>query len=273
MPMQSDSKIGLIAGAGDLPQRVIEEYLKTGREIFVISIGATPPESLGKVPHIILPLGSVGKAIKSLRCENVKDIVFAGAIKRPNFKALRPDAGGMKLLAKVSAAKFSGDNSLLAIVIKFFEDSGFNVVGVDQILSSLLMPFGVLGKMEPNKSALRDIDVGMDVARAVGNLDVGQSVVVQHGNVIGVEAVEGTDALMHRCAKLQTEGGGGVLVKMKKPVQDKRVDLPTIGVTTIINAYNANLRGLAIEAGAALIVDKDNVVEKADSLGLFVVGV
>jgi DUF1009 family protein len=276
MPIQPHNlprKIGLIAGDGDLPEKIIAECMKSGREIFVISISQHKPPSFTKVPHLSLNIGSVGKAIKTFRAENVKEIVFAGGLKRPKLTALRPDAGGVKLLAKISQAKFIGDNSLLSIVIRFFEDSGFNILGADEILESLIMPKGVLGKIPPNKSALKDIEIGCDMARSIGKLDIGQSVIIQHGMVIGVEAVEGTDALISRCAKLLQDDIGGVLVKMKKPNQDKRIDLPTIGLTTIENAHASGLRGIAIEAGGALIIDKYEVTKKADALGLFLVGV
>ncbi len=273
MLTQNNSKIGLIAGGGDLPERVIAECLSSGRELFVIAIGKTHPPSLAKIPHISLNIASVGRAIKILRKEHIKDIVFAGGIQRPNFASLRPDAGGMKLLGRISKAKLIGDNSLLSIVIKFFEDSGFNVLGVEKVLNNLLMPLGTLGKIQPNDSAAKDIAIGTDIARAIGNLDIGQCIIIQHGVVLGVEAVEGTDALIRRCSSLQADGHGGILVKMKKPVQDSRIDLPTIGVHSIINAAGAGLRGLAVEAGGAIIIDRDEVARKADELGLFVVGV
>lgn len=273
--INASDKIGLIAGGGNLPAEIIRSCKVLNRQLFVIYLkdNDPAPQCLQDVPHINLGIGSVGKAIKTFREQNIKHIVMAGWIKRPRLLNLKPDAGGVKLLAKISAAKLSGDNSLLVTVIKFFEDSGFRIVGVEQILQELLIKEGRLGKIEPNKTAINDIHYGVDIAKTIGNLDIGQAVVVQGGTVLGVEALEGTDALIARCASLKLEGPGGVLVKMKKPIQDNRVDLPTIGVDTVINAHNAGLRGIAIEAGGALVVDKEKVVATADKLGLFVVGV
>ncbi len=222
-------KIGLIAGNGKLPEEVIKSCVSSGREVFVIYLqgSGVPPESLSQVPHIKLSIGSVGKAIRTLRAEGVSQLVMAGGLKRPKLMELKPDAGGIKLLAQISASKFSGDNSLLVTVIKFFESSGFEIIGVDKILGKVLVPEGLLGSVEPSKSALVDVNLG----------------------------------------------AGGVLVKMKKPMQDARIDLPTIGVDTIINAHKAGLRGIAVEAGSALIVEKEKVVETADKLGLFVLGI
>jgi len=270
-----DEKIGLIAGSGNLPEEIIKSCIILGKRIFVIFLDGSgdAPESLKNVPHLKLNIGAVGKAIRTLKGEGVQHIVMAGAIKRPKFSELKPDAGGIKLLAHISAAKLTGDNSLLVTVIRFFENSGFRIIGADKLLAEILMPNGKLGKIGPIKTANDDIKLGMEVARTIGNLDIGQGVVVQNGVVLGVEAIEGTDSLLERCKRLKLEGAGGVLVKMKKPIQDARIDLPTIGVNTIINAHAAGLVGVAVEAGSALIIEKAKVIETADKLGLFVVGV
>ena len=270
-----EGKIGLIAGSGKLPEEIIRSCINLGKKIFVIFLDGCGdvPESLKNVPHIKLNIGSAGKAIRTLKGEGIQQVVMAGAIKRPKFSDLKLDAGGIKLLAQISAAKLTGDNSLLVTVIRFFESSGFTIIGVDNLLSEVLMPHGRLGKIEPHKTALADIRLGVEVARAIGNLDIGQGVVVQNGVVLGVEAIEGTDSLIERCANLKLEGTGGVLVKMKKPMQDARIDLPTIGVNTIINAHKAGLSGVAVEAGSALVIEKAKLVETADRLNLFVVGV
>lgn len=272
---QSGDKIGLIAGSGNLPEEVIKSCINLGRRIFVIFLEGSgeEPKSLQDVPHVNLGVGSVGKAIRVLKGEGIKHIIMAGAIKRPKISALKLDAGGVKLLAQISAAKLNGDNSLLVTVIKFFESSGFVVLGVDEVLREVLMPRGNIGKIEPHKTSYTDIHLGMEIARAIGNLDVGQGVVVQNGVVLGVEAIEGTDALLERCRGLRLDGSGGVLVKMKKPNQDSRIDLPTIGANTVINAHKAGLRGIAVEAGSALVVEKEKVIETANRLGLFVSGI
>jgi len=125
----------------------------------------------------------------------------------------------------------------------------------------------------PDEQAEADIKRGIEVARGLGALDVGQAVVVQQGIVLGVEAIEGTDRLIRRCGELRREGPGGVLVKMKKPGQDRRLDLPTIGVNTVREAASAGLRGIAVETGGALVLGRDAVTAEADRMGLFVIGV
>ncbi len=270
-----DETVGLIAGGGNLPEEIIKSCLVLGKKIFVVFLDGSgePPDSIKNVPHLKLNIGAVGKAISAFKEEGVKRVVMAGGIKRPKFSALKLDTGGIKLLAHVSAAKLAGDNSLLVTVIRFFENSGLAIIGADELLAELLMPKGRLGKITPGNKANDDINLGIEVARAIGNLDIGQGVVIQNGVVLGVEAIEGTDSLLERCKNLKLEGAGGVLVKMKKPIQDSRIDLPTIGVNTILNAHSAGLAGVAVESGSALIIEKTKVIETADRLGLFVVGV
>jgi hypothetical protein len=136
----------------------------------------------------------------------------------------------------------------------------------------LLAPEGMIGSIYPDKRAQADIETGAKIARAVGALDIGQAVIVQNGQILGIEAIEGTDALIARCAPLKLEPHGGVLVKVKKPQQEKRVDLPTIGIHTVEHIAECGFAGIAIEAGASLIVSRREVARRADALGVFIVG-
>ncbi|MDB2414777.1 UDP-2,3-diacylglucosamine diphosphatase LpxI [Rickettsiales bacterium] len=269
------SPLGIIAGDGSLPDRLITGCMNLQRDVFVINIDTNknPSDSLHKVPHITLGISSVGKAVKTLKERNIQEIIFAGSVKRPKLSSLRPDAGGIKLLTKISTAKLGGDNSLLSIVVKHFEDQGFKVVGVDDVLKDLLMPKGAIGNIEPDEEMLNNIKFGKTAIKKIGELDIGQSIVVQQNIVLGVEAIEGTDALIKRCGGLQLEGAKPVLVKMKKPTQDPRIDLPTIGLKTLRNCHEAGFAGIAVEAGGALVLDKEKMIEKANQMGLFIVGI
>ncbi|HEY4134196.1 MAG TPA: UDP-2,3-diacylglucosamine diphosphatase LpxI [Alphaproteobacteria bacterium] len=268
-------KLGLIAGGGDLPVRLIDAARDAGRDLYVLAIQGQADiaaEALAGIPHDWVRIGSIGKALDLLRAAGVRDLIFAGRIKRPSFVALMPDARGAKFLAKV-AGKALGDDGLLRAVITEFESEGFRVLGPDDVLVDLLVPAGALGRIAPDETAWADIRHGMAIARGIGALDVGQAAVVQQGLVLGVEAIEGTDALLARCADLRRDGPGGVLVKAKKPSQERRIDLPTIGPRTVEGAAKAGLRGIAVEAGQALLLDRDGLIAAADRLGLFVVGV
>jgi hypothetical protein len=266
-------KLGIIAGQGALPARIVETCRKTGREFFVIALeGQTDPAVVTAAPHIWARLGAAHRAIETLHEARVEEVVLAGAVTRPSLAALRPDLRGARLLARLARSGV-GDDGLLSAVVKELEGEGFRVIGVDDILGDMVAAEGVYTACSPDEQARADIEIGIKIARALGELDVGQAVVVQQGAVLGVEAIEGTDALIARCAGLRREGPGGVLVKIKKLTQERRVDLPTIGVKTVSAAAAAGLRGIAVEAGVSLIVDPDAVVQNADEAGLFLVAV
>jgi hypothetical protein len=265
-------KLGIIAGGGDLPLRLIEAARATGRPHYVLAIKNQAVLSLSdSTPHDWVRLGAVGRGIDLLRANQVQEVVFAGPIKRPSLGAMMPDARMARFLAKI-AGRALGDDGLLRAVVAEFESEGFRVVGADDVVRGLVMARGQLGHHAPDEEAWSDIRHGIKIARAIGALDIGQSVIVQQGMVLGVEGVEGTDALIERCAGLRREGPGGVLVKAKKPNQDRRVDLPTIGPATVARAAAAGLRGIAVEADHALILDRTAVVAEADRLSLFLIG-
>ena len=160
-----------------------------------------------------------------------------------------------------------------ALAIDEIEKEGFSVIGAHEVLDEALSTLGLYGKVKPDKQALKDIAKGFQIAKVLGQADVGQSVVIADGLVLGVEAIEGTDALIMRSASLARSKIRPVLVKVKKPTQEIRADLPTIGTQTIINAYSAGFAGIAIEAGSTFVVDRSELIKKANELGLFVLGI
>jgi DUF1009 family protein len=266
-------KLGILAGAGELPSRLVAACRAAGRPVFVIAFeGAADAAALRDVPHAWVRLGAAGEGMRLLKENGVEELVMAGGVSRPTLLSLRPDWRAAKFFARVGYRAL-GDDGLLRGVIKELESEGFRVVGVDSILAAALAPQGPLGRLVPDAQAEADIAHGLDVARALGRLDIGQAVVVQQGIVLGVEAIEGTDALIARSGMLRREGPGGVLVKIAKPGQERRADLPTIGEATVAAAAAAGLRGIAVEAGACLVLGQDAVAAAADRAGLFVVGV
>lgn len=213
-----------------------------------------------------IKLGEAGKGLDALRAADVAEVVMAGAVQRPKLSELKTDFKGAAMLARIAGRAALGDDSLLSAVVSEIESEGFKVVGADSILFDLLTPAGVLGRHGPDAAARNDISIGFSAARALGKADVGQAVVVKDGSVIASEGADGTDAMLSRVR-------GGVLVKVKKPQQERRVDLPTVGPTTIKNAAAAGLVGLAVEAGHTFMLDRERMVGMADEAGLFVVGV
>ncbi|MEE8203489.1 MAG: UDP-2,3-diacylglucosamine diphosphatase LpxI [Alphaproteobacteria bacterium] len=267
------AKLGIVAGGGGLPGRLIAACRECRRDVFVIALeGITDRDGLDGAAHAWVHLGALERMIGLLREAAVEEVVLAGPVPRPSLRTLRLDKRALKRLVGLRPGAL-GDDRLLSLIVDELEGEDFRVVGVDTILTDLLAPEGAVGALEPDADARVDIAAGVRVARALGALDVGQAVVVQHGVVLGVEAIEGTDALLARCRDLRRDGPGGVLVKLKKPGQERRADLPTIGPDTVANARAAGLSGIAVEAGNALIVDRAKVAEAADAGGLFVVGI
>jgi DUF1009 family protein len=266
-------KLGILAGEGVLPIRVAAACRESGREVFIVAFeGATDEGALADFPHGRTTIGAVGKTLDLLRGSACDEVVLAGPLRRPDFDKLDLDRRGAALLAKM-AIKGMGDDAVLSAVVRELEGAGFRVVGVDEVMAELLAPRGPLGANAPSADDRRDIDRGVQVLQALGALDVGQATVVRGGVVLGVEAQEGTDALLRRCGELGAEGRGGVLVKLCKPGQERRVDLPTIGAVTVAGAVAAGLNGIAVEAGGALVIDRAEVIRAADSAGIFVAGI
>ncbi|GAB5468995.1 MAG: UDP-2,3-diacylglucosamine diphosphatase LpxI [Rhodospirillales bacterium] len=266
-------KLGIVAGSGALPRKIIESAQRQGRACFVIGFpDQTDPETLAAAPSALGRLGGAGTVIKRFRREGVEELVLAGAIRRPSLLQLKPDWFTTRALAKIGVRAL-GDDGLLRSIIKLIEEEGFRVVSAQEITGDLIVGAGVQGRHKPDATAQEDIRRGMEVARALGAVDVGQSVVVQQGIVLGVEAIEGTDALLARCGDLAREGAGGVLVKVVKPDQDRRADLPAVGSQTVRNAADAGLRGIAIQAGGALMIDREEMLAEADRRNLFLIGV
>ena len=266
-------KLGILAGNGDLPARIIQACRETGRDFFVLAFkNQTTPDVVAGQPHAWVRLGAAGKAVSLLREAGVEEVVMAGAIRRPSLSALRPDLWAAKVIAKAGFKAWGDDGLLSAIVRELEEGEGFRIIGPEFLLPGILAEEGVYGAISPDPMALEDIARGIAVARAIGALDIGQGAVVQQGLVLAVEAAEGTDALLARCLPLKRGGPGGVLVKVRKPGQENRVDLPAVGIRTVEGAAAAGLRGIAVEAGGALIIDRRGVVEAADRAGIFLLG-
>jgi len=283
MPAEVDSnhgwkKLGLIAGGGTLPLRIAQAERDDGREPFVIRLGDDEP--LTVFDHRDHSIAELGGIIRTLRAAGCDAVCFAGQVKRPNFAKLRPDWRGATVLPRVVQAARRGDGAIIDVVVSVFEDEGFQVVGAEEAARGLRVEHGPQGRFHPAAHDFVDVRKAAALIEALGPFDVGQAAVIRRGFVLAVEAAEGTDEMLKRCAALPQDLKGfepgederlrGVLVKVPKPGQELRVDLPTVGVQTVVNAHAAGLAGIAVRGDQALIVDRQAVKTKADELGLFV---
>ncbi len=275
----SEKALGIVAGGGELPIAIARTAQAKGRKVFLLALkGAAEEEDVQPFPHAFVSLGELGKAVELLNQAKCSEITFAGAVARLNFHQLKMDARGALALPKVIAAARGGDDALLRAILSLFEKEGFRVIGSGEAARELLAPEGLLGTCRPTEDDRADIAAGAQVVRALGAFDVGQAVAVCDGLVLAVEAAEGTNAMLARVATLPEALRGsekqrrGVLVKAPKPDQERRVDLPVIGERTVQLAGAAGLSGIAVQAGAALIMDRPAVVAAAEAAGLFVLG-
>jgi UDP-2,3-diacylglucosamine hydrolase len=271
-------EFGIIAGSGNLPKEIISQCRNNNINLFVIAIRGISDEECIFNANGEIALGEIGKCIKLFKNNGVKKIAFAGYVKRPDFANLGFDTHGMMLLPKLLAAAKSGDDAIMRVILDDFEKNGLDIIGPEMLLQNLLAPFGTLTTNEPNETAWEDIKKAAKIINKTSEFDIGQAVVVAEGIVLALEAQEGTDAMINRINQLPIHLRGdkncrkGILLKATKAIQDKRIDLPVIGLTTLENANKANLCGIAVEASGALISHKKDLIERANQYGMFIIG-
>jgi DUF1009 family protein len=264
-------KIGIIAGSGQFPLLFINAAREAGRIVAVVAHkGETLPEVAAAADLVCwVKLGQLGKIIRFFQDEGVGETVFLGAITKTQvFKDVFPDLKGLTLWNKIDSRQ---DDAILRAVAGALEREDINVLESTLYLRHLLFPQGVLTKKKPSREQRLDIEFGWRNARAIGRLDIGQCVVVRNLSVLAVEAIEGTDAAILRGGGLAREKA--VVVKVRKPSQDFRFDLPATGLTTVESLARVKAAVLAVEAGQSLLFDREAMVKAADKAGIVVVGV
>lgn len=272
-------KLGLIAGGGELPVTLASHCLQAGRPLFVLRLRGFAKPALGAYAGADVGLAELGRILALLRETGCQAVCLVGNVARPDFSALKPDLRGLRSLPGAINAARKGDDALLRFLVQLLEEEGFAVEGAQAVDAGLLLQPGPLGGLALTDAHRADAAQAIRIACALGALDVGQATVVVDGLALAVEAQEGTDAMLERCAELPAALRGtpqarrGVLAKWPKPIQERRVDLPTIGVRTIEFAAAAGLAGVVGEAGALLLIERAAIIEAADRLGLFVEGV
>lgn len=269
----SSMRVGIIAGSGSLPLALATALQVDGKDPYLLLIeGEADPAQYKDFSHEVIRITKVGRFLKALAREKCTHITLAGPVKRPNLKNLVPDMEGVKLLARITGASRKGDDGLMRAITGYLQEKGFTIIGAHELASDLLVPSGQLGKVSPTEQDDADIAAGVRIVKAVGALDIGQAAILRDGYVLAVEAAEGTDGLLTRSAAFAWDKRAGVLVKLSKPGQELKADMPTIGPETVTLAAEANLRGIALEEHKTLILDMKEAIRRADVAGIFLIG-
>ena len=263
------SDLAILSGDGNLPVMLAKAHPQAVRVVFH-GVGHIMPPPLAE--HRFEQLSSL---FDDLRARGVTRVVLAGAMARPALDPSQLDPFMMQLAPRLMAAMQGGDDAILRLIIAVFEEQGFEVVGAHALLPGMTVPEGVFAGPNPSDAALADAARAADILLALSPLDVGQGAVVAAGLCLGIETLQGTDALLDFVARTPAplrRAGGGVLVKAPKRGQDLRVDMPVVGPDTVRNAQAAGLEGIVASAGKVLIVDQDATRAALEESGLFLMG-
>ena len=270
------ARLGVIAASGSIPIAVCEAARARGIDVQVVALKGQANPDISRFPHRWVRLGEVGGMLGALKEAKCRDIVIVGALRRPDLRKIGVDFGLIRHLPTILSLTRGGDDKVLKRVVRFFEGQGFSVRGAHEIAPDLLAPSGPFGAARPNKDDDRDVAYGLSLLEALSAFDVGQAAVVSRGHVLAIEAAEGTDEMLKRCAGLKQWGGrgrAGVLVKAPKLDQELRIDMPVIGPHTVELTAAAGLAGIAVMSGKVMIAEMGKMVSLADRHQLFVVGV
>ena len=267
--------LAIVAGAGVLPRMLAEACARQNRPYQVVVFEGVQLDWVEDHPVIAAVFEKPGRLFASLRQTGCRQVAFAGAITRPRISPMRFDLKALRLAPLLFKALKSGDDTALRIVVEIFEAEGLTVVAAHDILGDLLAPEGVPTTAQPSDADKADATRAAEIVAALGLVDVGQGAVVAQGICLAAESIQGTDAMLDFVARTaetfrpDPTGARGVLVKLPKPGQDWRTDLPAIGPTTIRKAHEAGLAGIVVQAGGVLILGLEDTVATANELGLF----
>ncbi|MBY5817456.1 LpxI family protein [Rhizobium leguminosarum] len=273
-------RLAIIAGGGFLPSYVAEAARAAGENPVIVALKDESDRRWEGYDHAVIGIGDFAALEGLLNRYGIGRVVMSGSVRRrPEWREVRPTLRTlMKMPAAIRTLLSGGDDTVLQMVIRLIEGNGRRVVGAHEIAPDLLAAVGPLGTAIPGEEDRRDINRAAEAAEMLGRLDVGQGAVAIGGRIVALEGLEGTDEMLERVAGLRAAGRisprrRGALVKLCKPQQDIRADLPAIGVSTVLNARKAGLAGVAVEAGRSLVLDRAAVIKAADEAGLFVCGI
>lgn len=265
---------GIIAGNGELPisicKTIVSNYGKNSIVYIPLKDISKPYPDTG-ITSMIFSIGEIGRIIKFLKYNHVNKIIFSGGLKRPAIKDIKYDLLGAFWLYRLRKFFKQGDDALLSEVVKLISNYGFEVIGVHDIANELISNKNDITSIKPSKNNISDIKLGVKILDELSEFDIGQSIVVQDGIVLGIEGIEGTDELIKRTGIMKKNSNvKPVLVKKSKINQSVKADLPTIGINTIKNLYKYGFAGIAIEYNKTIILNKKETLQLSEKSRMFV---
>ena len=267
------SAIAIIAGQGLLPKLIYDECIKKRIKVIIIGLkGEFNEQIFEKVEYTVLEAYNISKIFSHLRINNVTKIVIAGRVSRSNIHKLIYDQLGFKILTKIIRNGLN-DNNIHSIIIKFIEENGFQIISPDKIVNKMIAPKGNITNVKIDKDQIIDIKKGVKILKKIVVSDIGQGLIIHKGLVIGVEAVEGTNELIKRCANYLDNISSGILIKLCKTHQDIKLDLPCIGPDTIKNIAKFAYSGIVLEAQRSIIISNKKSIDLANKNKIFIYGV
>lgn len=274
------SRVGIIAGSGSLPVNVAQSLAFAGMDPFIVILEGEADRlaDLQRFDHVVQPVEAAPRAFDRMKAAGVTHAVLAGGVaRRPKLRAIKWTPRVLKILPRLALDLALGDDGLLRAVMRHIEKAGIRVIAAHEVVPDLLARAGAMTRAVPSADDQRDIEAALEAAKAIGQMDIGQAAIAVGGRVVALEGIEGTDGLLERMIGLRDHGRlggktGGVLVKCTKPSQDLRADLPAIGVKTVRDAQSAGLRGIAVEANRAFVLDFADTIAAANAAGLFISG-
>lgn len=268
-------KIIILAGNGELPYNVAKELEKRKLDFFIITFKNNKVSAkLKKYNPIEINFGKIVTELKKLKIKKFDSIIMIGGVKKPKLKELKPDFNSLKLIPMFTKKIIEGgDNNLLSFCIKKIEEIGFKIINIKDVLPELFLGKGVFTKILPKKDMIKDIKKGQKILEHISKFDIGQSIIIQKGNVVGIEGVQGTDFLIKNSKNYLVNDTNAILVKSTKQKQDLRVDLPTVGIKTMKNCKKSNIYGLAFTANNTIFLDVKRIISYCNENKLFLIGV
>ena len=268
-------KIIILAGNGELPYNVAKELEKRNIDFFIITFKNNKVSAkLKKYNPIEINFGKIITELKKLKIKKFDSIIMIGGLKKPKLFQIKPDINSIKLIPIFTKKILEGgDNNLLSFCLEKIEDIGFKIINIKDILPKLFLGKGVFTKLSPKKDMIKDIKKGQKILKEISKFDIGQSIIIQKGNVVGIEGVQGTDILIKNSKNYLVNDTNAILIKSTKHKQDLRVDLPTIGIKTMENCKKSNIYGLAFCANYTIFLDVKKIISYCDKNKIFLIGV